>query len=322
MGENTMRAVVCTEYGPPENLRFEDVPIPVPGSGDVLIRVVATTVHVGDVRIRKFDVPRGQRLMAGFILGFKRPKHPILGMELAGVVETAGTGVDGYAAGDKVMAFTGWDLGAYAEYACVPSASAKPGTKGMLAHKPSAMTFEEAAAGATTGGITALTVLKKAEIESGARVLIYGASGSVGVFAVQLAKHFGADVTGVCSTRNVEVIRSLGADRVIDYTQEDLQAVEGDYDVVFDAVSKLDRDVAKALLVPGGTHLDTNKHSGSGGRISHDDLAFIVGLIETGQLRTIIDRSYPWEDIVEAHRYVEQGHKTGHVVIEVGQPHA
>jgi NADPH:quinone reductase-like Zn-dependent oxidoreductase len=255
--------------------------------------------------------------MAGLVLGFKRPKHPILGMELAGVVDSVGSDVDGFAVGDEVLAFTGWTFGAYAEYACVPTASPKPGGKGMVARKPESMSFDEAAAGAATGGITALTVLRKADIQPGQRVLIYGASGSVGVFAVQLAKHFGAEVTGVCSTRNVDVVKSLGADAVLDYTKDDLTEHAGEFDVVYDAVSKLPRAEAKALLAPGGVLFDTNKHSGPERAITQKDLAFICDLIDQGKLRTVIDRRHPWEQIVEAHEYVEQGHKTGHVVLEV-----
>jgi NADPH:quinone reductase-like Zn-dependent oxidoreductase len=319
MDRTTMRAVVCSEYGPPENLRFEDVPVPTPREDDVLIRVVNTTVHRGDVRIRKFEVPRGQRLAARLVLGFRRPKHPILGMELSGVVESVGADVEGFDVGDEVMAFTGWDLGAYAEYARVPTASPKPGSKGMVAHKPANMTFEEAAAGATTGGVTALGVLRLGRIEPGQKVLVYGASGSVGVWGTQLAKHFGAEVTGVCSTRNLEVVEALGADHVIDYTAEDVAASGELYDVVFDAVGKLPKRTATALTAPGGTYLNVNKDAGSGGGPGHEELAFIVGLIEKGELDTVIDRRYSWDEIVEAHRYVEQGHKTGHVVIDVGE---
>jgi NADPH:quinone reductase-like Zn-dependent oxidoreductase len=319
MNRTTMRAVVCEEYGPPENLRFEEVPVPILGEGDVLIRVANTTVHVGDVRIRKFDVPRGQRLAARMVLGFRRPKHPILGMELSGVVESTGDAVEGFEAGDEVLAFTGWDLGAYAEYTRVPSASRKPGSKGMVAHKPASMTFEEAAAGPATGGVTALMVLRQAKIEPGQKVLVYGASGSVGVWGTQLAKHFGAVVTGVCSTKNLDVVRALGADHVIDYTREDVAECGPDFDVVFDAVGKLPRKTATGLVAPGGTYLNVNKNSGSGGEGGHQELAYIIGLIERGELDTVIDRRYPWEQIVEAHRYVEQGHKTGHVVIDVAE---
>jgi NADPH:quinone reductase-like Zn-dependent oxidoreductase len=241
-----MRAVMCTGYGPPDVLELRDVAKPVPGDLEVLIKVRATTAHRGDVRIRSFDVPRGQRFAARLVLGFARPKNPILGMELAGEVESVGKEVTLFKPGDEVFAFTGWGLGAYAEYVCLPETPRRSVTKdGMLATKPANMTLEEAAAGAATGGVTALRILRKAAIEGGTKVLIYGASGSVGTYAVQLAKSFGADVTGVCSTANLDLVRSLGADRVIDYTQQDFTEGDETYDVVFDAVGKLAPPQAK-----------------------------------------------------------------------------
>src|SRR5665811_820576 len=312
-----MRAVVCTGYGPPDVLELREVEKPVPRDDEVLVKVHATTAHRGDVRIRRFDVPRGQRFMARLVLGFTRPKNPILGMELAGEVESVGKDVTLFKPGDEVFAFTGWGFGAYAEYVCLRERPRKSVTKeGMLATKPANMTFEEAAAGAATGGVTALRILKKANIERGQKVLIYGASGSVGTYAVQLAKSCGADVTGVCSTANLEVVRSLGADRVIDYTEQDFTEGDEIYDVVFDAVGKLSPSRAKRPLRKTGVFLNVNKHSGSGGG-SPEDLVFLKGLIETGKVRTDIDRRYPLEQIVEAHRYVEQGHKKGHVVVSV-----
>ena len=255
--------------------------------------------------------------MARLVLGFTRPKNPILGMELAGEVESVGKDVTLFKPGDAVFAFTGWGFGAYAEYVCLPEKPRRSVTKdGMLATKPANMTFEEAAAGAATGGVTALGVLRKANIESGQKVLIYGASGSVGTYAVQLAKSFGADVTGVCSTANLEVVRSLGADRVIDYTQQDFTEGDETYDVVFDAVDKLSPSRAKRPLRKTGVYLNVNKDSGSGGG-SPEDLVFLKELIETGKVRTVIDRRYPLEEIVEAHAYVEKGHKKGHVVVTV-----
>ena len=283
----------------------------------MLIKVHATTVHRGDVRIRSFDVPRGQRLAARLVLGFTRPKNPILGMELAGVVESVGKDVTLFKPGAEVFGFTGWGLGAYAEYVCLPEKPRRSAAKdGMLAAKPANMSFEEAAAGAATGGVTALRILRKANIESGQKVLIYGASGSVGTYAVQLAKSFGADVTGVCSTANLEIVRSLGADRVIDYTQQDFTEGDETYDVVFDAVDKLSPSLAKKPLRTTGVYLNVNKDSGSGGG-SPEDLVFLSELIETGKVRTVIDRRYPLEEIVAAHIYVEMGHKKGHVVVTV-----
>ena len=312
-----MKAVVCTAYGPPSVLELQQVAKPVPEDHEVLIRVHATTVHRGDVRIRSFDVPRGRRFMARLILGFTRPKNPIIGMELAGEVESVGKDVTLFKRGDDVFAFTGWGLGAYAEYVCLPEKPRKSVTKdGMMATKPANMTFEEAAAGVATGGVTALCVLRKANIQSGQRILIYGASGSVGTYAVQLARSFGADVTGVCSTANLEMVRSLGADRVIDYTQQDFTGGHETYDVVFDAVDKLPSSRAKRPLKKAGVYLNVNKDSGSGGG-SPEDLAFLKTLIETGKVRTVIDRRFPLEEIVEAHTYVEKGHKHGNVVVTV-----
>jgi NADPH:quinone reductase-like Zn-dependent oxidoreductase len=313
-----MKAIVCTAYGSPEVLELRDVAKPVPGDHEVLIKVHATTAHRGDVRIRKFDVPRGQRFIARLILGFTRPKNPILGMELAGVVEAVGKDVTLFKPGDEVFGFTGWGLGAYAEYACIRERPRKSVTKdGMLAMRPANMTLQEAAAGVATGAATALRVLRKANIKAGQKVLIYGASGSVGTYAVQLAKSFGADVTGVCSTANLDLVGSLGADHVIDYTKQDFAESGEAYDVVFDAVGKLEASRAKKSLKPNGIYLNVHKDSGSGGGGSPEDLVFLTGLIEAGKVRAIIDRCYPLEQIVEAHRYVEQGHKKGHVVISV-----
>lgn len=312
-----MRAVLCSRCGPPEVLEIRQVEKPVPKDHEVLIRVHATTAHRGDVRIRSFDVPRGQRFMARLVLGFTRPKNPILGMELAGVVESVGKDVTRFQPGDEVFGFTGWGLGAYAEYVCLLEKPRKSVTKdGMLATKPANMTFEEAAAGAATGGVTALRLLRKGNIGNGRKVLIYGASGSVGTYAVQLAKSFGADVTGVCSTANLDLVRSLGADRVIDYTQQDFSEGDETYDIVFDAVGKLTASRAKRTVRKSGIYLNVNKDSGSGGG-SPADLDFVKELIEAGKLRAVIDRRYPLEEIVEAHKYVEKGHKKGHVVITV-----
>lgn len=310
-----MKAVVYEKYGPPEVLQIKEIPKPTPKDNDVLIKIYATTVHVGDVRMRRFDVPRWQWLMARLYLGILKPRRAILGMELAGKIEATGKDVTRYQVSDAVFASTVWtDFGAYAEYKCMPEDA-------FMALKPSNMTFEEAAAGVTTGGLTALLMIRKANVQSGQNVLIYGASGSVGTFAVQLARTFGAEVTGVCSTGNLDMVKSLGADQVVDYTQEDITQRNERYDVVFDAVGKLPASQARQILKTNGVHLNVNKDSGSGSEkdVKIEDLLFLKDLIEAGKLKAVIDRCYPLEDIVEAHRYVQKGHKKGNVVITIAQ---
>ncbi|MCJ7552376.1 MAG: NAD(P)-dependent alcohol dehydrogenase [Ignavibacteriaceae bacterium] len=306
-----MKAIVCTKYGPPEVLQLKDVEKPVPKENEVLIKIYATTCHIGDVRVRSFDVPFWYKIPFRLYLGVIKPKRPILGMELAGEIESVGRKVKRFKVGDKVFACTGFVFGAYAEYRCLAEDS-KHIRNGMVAIKPSNMTYEEAAAGVTTGGITALVGLRKGKIQSGKKVMVYGASGSVGTYAVQLAKYFGAEVTGVCSTINLEMVKSLGADKVIDYTKEDLSKYSKEYDIVYDAVDKLPSSRGKKLLAEKGIYVKVGTDDKN---ISIKDFDFLRELVEEGKLKAIIDKVYPFEQITEAHRYVEKGHKKGNVVI-------
>jgi len=299
-----MKAIVCTRQGPPEALQLKEVEKPVPKENEVLIRVNAATVTRGDVILRRIHPLLFLPLR---LLGLKRKRIP--GHEFAGEVEAVGREVTRFRKGDRVFGTTtGLSSGANAEYVCLPEEWAK----GVLAIKPSNMTYEEAAA-VPVGGMTALFILRKGNIQRGQKVLIYGASGSVGSFAVQIAKYLGAEVTGVCSTANLELVKSLGADRVIDYTKEDYAKGGQTYNVVFDTVGKSSPSRGKSLLTKNGFYLSVKSSTSE----RTENLIFLKELIEAGKIRSVIDRRYPLEQIAEAHRYVEEGHKKGNVVITV-----
>jgi NADPH:quinone reductase-like Zn-dependent oxidoreductase len=308
-----MKAIVYEKYGPPEVLQLKEVKKPVPKENEVLIKIYTTTCHIGDVRVRSFDVPFWYKIPFRLYLGLLKPKRPILGMELAGEIESIGSSVKRFKVGDKVFACTGFVFGAYAQYRCLAEDS-KNIKYGMVALKPFNMTYEEAAAGVTTGGITALMGLRKGKIHSGQKVMVYGASGSVGTYAVQLAKYFGAEVTGVCSIANIEMVKSLGVDKVIDYTLEDLSEYGKDYNIVYDAVDKLPSSIGKKLLAEKGIYVKVGTDDKN---VSIKDFYFLKELVEAEKVKAIIDRIYPLEQIVDAHRYVEKGHKKGNVVITV-----
>jgi NADPH:quinone reductase-like Zn-dependent oxidoreductase len=309
--ERKMKAIVYEKYGSPDVLQLKEIEKPTPRDREVRVKVHATTVTIGDTIMRSLNMPitGWQKVVARLLLGWHSPKHPVLGMELAGEIESVGAKVTRFKPGDSVFASTlAVGFGGHAEYKCLPE-------NGMLALKPANQTYAEAAA-LPGAGMTALRCLGKGHIRSGQRVLIYGASGAVGTAAVQLAKrHFGAEVTGVCSTTNLALVKSLGADQVIDYTREDFTQRGETYDVIFDAVGKLSPPHGKKPLKQTGIYLNVHTASGNGEKL--EELLFLKALIEAGKIKAVIDRHYPLAQIVDAHRYVDQGHKKGSVVIVV-----
>lgn len=321
-----MRAVVYESYGAPEVLHLAEMPKPTPKDDEILIRTHATTVTAGDLRARSLDLPTGLGWMGRLIFGISKPRQPILGTEIAGVVEAVGTKVTNFKVGDQVFAFAGARMGCYAEYRCMRA-------DGPVALMPAGLTYHEAAA-LSFGGTTALDFLRKGKVERGERVLINGASGGVGTAAVQLAKHLGAEVTGVCSTANLELVRSLGTDHVIDYTRDDFTQNGQRYDVIMDTVGTAPYARCKGSLTERGRLLQvaatrlpemlsapwislTSSHKVIGGvpAVRAEDLRHLAGLAEAGAFKPVIDRSYPLEQMAEAHRYVDTKRKRGNVVV-------
>jgi NADPH:quinone reductase-like Zn-dependent oxidoreductase len=314
-----MKAIVCTKYGPPEVLKLREVEKPIPEKNEIRIKIHATTATSSDCILRGFNIPAWHPtgLMMGIFMGFGKPRRSILGLVSAGVVDSVGNDAKRFKIGDPVVAYTALSatkirLGTYAQYNCIPE-------DWIVLGKPSNLTYEEAAAIPYPGEL-AMFFLKKGDIQNRKNVLIVGASGSIGTTAVQLARHFGAKVTGVCSTANLELVRSQGAERVIDYTKEDYSKRSERYDLILDAVPQqvADRESlksqAKNALTPDGKYISIDDGIAS---TSYEDLVLLKDLVESGKFKPVIDRSYSLEQMVEAHRYVETGHKKGNIVITV-----
>ena len=326
-----MKAIEYESYGPPEVLQLREVEKPKPKNDEVLIRVHATTVTSGDWRVRSLTVPVGFGLISRLVFGVSRPRQPILGTELAGEIESVGEEVTKFEVGDQVFAFSGAAMGCYVEYKCMPES-------GAVAIKPANLTYAESAA-LSFGGTTALAFFRRGELRSGEKVLVNGASGGVGTAAVQLAKYYGADVTGVCSSANVELVKSLGADHVIDYTTDDFTQNGEAYDVIVDTAGTAPfsrskgslKERGRLLLVLGGlpdmlkipwVSITSTKRVIAGPAVERAaDLVFLAELAAAGHFTPVVDRCYPFEQMVEAHRYVDTGRKRGNVVVALTHDH-
>jgi NADPH:quinone reductase and related Zn-dependent oxidoreductases len=309
-----MKAIICTKYGPPEVLKMKEVEKPAPKDDEVLIKIFATAVTASDIFIRGSQIPIQFWIPMRIMLGLTKPRKSIIGLVLAGKVESVGKNVKRFKLGDQVYGLTGFGLGAYAEYKCMKETDS---TYGCLALKPNNLSYEEATV-AAYGGLLAFQYMEKGNIQRGQKVLIYGASGTSGTTAVQFAKYLGAEVTGVCSTSKIELVKSLGADSVIDYTKKDSINLIKQYDFILDAVGKIKtsevKETFKKALTPKGKYVSIDD-----GKLILDSnrLALIKNLVETGHIKPVVDRSYPLEQIVEAHEYVGRGHKKGGVAITI-----
>ena len=309
-----MKAIICTKYGPPEVLKMKEVEKPAPKEDEVLIKIFATAVTASDIFIRGSQIPIQFWIPMRIMLGLTKPRKSIIGLVLAGKIESVGKNLKRFKLGDQVYGLTGFGLGAYAEYKCMKETDS---TYGCLALKPNNLSYEEATV-AAYGGLLAFQYMEKGNIQRGQKVLIYGASGTSGTTAVQFAKYLGAEVTGVCSTSNIELVKSLGADSVIDYTKKDSINLIKQYDFMLDAVGKIKtselKEACKKALTPKGKYVSIDD-----GKLILDSnrLALIKELVETGHIKPVVDRSYPLEQIVEAHEYVGKGHKKGGVAITI-----
>jgi len=309
-----MKAAICTKYGPPEVVKIQERPKPTPKDGEVLIRVKAATVTLGCCQLRGMDYPALMKPMARLLYGINRPRQPVFGYELSGQVETAGKNVQSFKVGDEVFALTSWlKMGTHAEYVAVPE-------RKHVVLKPDNISHEQASA-ISYGGITALYFLRKANLQRRQKILIFGASGSVGTSAVQLAKYFGAEVTGVCSGKNADFVKSIGADHIIDYTVEDFRNGKERYDVVFDTMGShvagsLSKSSTKSVLTANGRFVSV---SGGIAKENLEDLQFLATLAQDGHFTPVIDRTYPFEQIVEAYKYVGTGRKRGNVVLKISE---
>lgn len=308
---NYMKAVVITKYGSPEVLQIKDIAKPQPKANEVLIKVHATTAHAGDSRVRRSSPWIVVRLLFGF---FKPKKNLVPGIEVSGTIEEVGANVTKYKKGDEVFGLTGFLMGGYAEYCCICE-NVKDGTqerKGFIKKRPNNLTLAESAAVAS-GALTALKNIQKGKVTKGTNILINGASGSLGTYAIQLAKYYGAEVTAVCSKRNIELVKAIGADYVIDYTKEDFTKTDKKYDVVYDAVMKSTRFKCKKILKPKGIYVNNYWLSS----IKAADIEIIQKLIEQNELKPIIDRTYEMNDVIEAHKYLDTERKRGNIIIQI-----